>query len=90
MRAVLRHWPIAQRAMIFVLMAWVTGAAAAASRYTVILDPPSFGADEASELTITVTGDEDATPIIPHVPGLIITLDLKGTLCHTLADAAKG
>jgi tetratricopeptide (TPR) repeat protein len=24
------------------------------------------------------------------VPGLIITLDLKGTLCHTLADAAKG
>jgi hypothetical protein len=71
----MRHWRMAQRAIIFVLLAWVAGTAGAASRYSVVLDPPSFGVDEASELTITVTGDEDAAPIIPHVPGLIINPD---------------
>ena len=28
-----------------------------------------------AELTITVSGDEDAAPIIPHVPGLVINPD---------------
>ncbi len=35
----------------------------------------TFGVDAASELTITITGDEDAAPIIPHVPGLVINPD---------------
>ncbi len=43
--------------------------------YSVTLDPPTFGIDEASELTVTITGDEDAVPIIPRVPGLVINPD---------------
>jgi hypothetical protein len=58
--------------MVFALLALFAAPAGAASRYSVTLDPPSFGVDEASELTITVSGDEDAAPIIPHVPGLVI------------------
>jgi len=68
------HWRIARLAVIFVLLALAAGGRAA-SRYSVTLDPPGFGVDEASELTITVTGDEDAAPIIPHVPGLVINPD---------------
>ncbi len=75
MRAALRYWRMTQLAMISAVLALVAAPAGAASRYTVTLDPPSFSVNEASELTITVTGDEDATPIIPHVPGLVINPD---------------
>jgi hypothetical protein len=75
MRALLRHWRMVQQALILALLALLAGQAGAASRYSVRLDPPSFGVDEAAELTITVTGDEDAAPIIPHVPGLVINPD---------------
>jgi hypothetical protein len=69
------YWRIARLAVTCVLLACAAGQAGAASRYSVTLDPPRFGVDEASELTITVTGDEDAAPIIPHVPGLVINPD---------------
>src|SRR5665213_20699 len=75
MSPAMRHWRIARLAMIFAVLALVAGQAGAASRYSVTLDPPTFGVDEAAELTITVSGDEDATPIIPHVPGLVINPD---------------
>lgn len=75
MKPLLRHGRLAQLAMILAMLALVVVQARAASRYSVILDPPSFGVDEASELTITVKGDEDAAPIIPHVPGLVINPD---------------
>ena len=68
-------WRTVQRAVLFALLALAAAQAGAASRYSVTLDPRSFGVDEAAELTITVTGDEDATPIIPHVPGLVINPD---------------
>lgn len=76
----------AMRRRALVCMTWLVGAlalgvgpAGAASRLTVTLDPPSFSIDEASELTITVTGDEDAVPIIPRVPGLVINPDGQST-----------
>jgi hypothetical protein len=69
------HWRIARLALICVLLALTARQAGAASRYSVTLDPPRFGVDEASQLIITVTGDEDAAPIIPHVPGLVINPD---------------
>src|SRR5580698_6546894 len=75
MRAAMQNWRLAQLAMLFAVLVLVAGRVVAASRYSVTLDPRSFGVDEASELTITVTGDEDAAPIIPHVPGLIINPD---------------
>lgn len=71
----MRHGRIALRVMALAAWALLAGHAGAAARYSVTLDPPSFGVDEAAELTITVTGDEDAAPIIPHVPGLIINPD---------------
>ncbi|HEY6455416.1 MAG TPA: BatD family protein [Steroidobacteraceae bacterium] len=71
----MRHWRMAQLAMVFALLAVIAAQVQAASRYSVTLEPPSFGVDEASELTITVTGDEDAAPIVPHVPGLVINPD---------------
>jgi hypothetical protein len=75
MRLTMRNWRIARLAVTFVLSTLAAAQAGAASRYSVTLDPPRFGVDEASELTITVTGDEDAAPIIPHVPGLVINPD---------------
>ena len=75
MRAMRQPGRFNQLAMILAMLALVAVQARAASHYSVILDPPSFGVDEASELTITVRGDEDAAPIIPHVPGLAINAD---------------
>src|ERR1700722_19596830 len=72
MRAAMRNWRRARLAMIFAVLALIAGAAQAASRYSVTLEPTIFGVDEAAQLTITITGDEDAAPIIPHVPGLVI------------------
>jgi BatD DUF11 like domain len=71
----MRHGRITQLAMIFALWALVAAAVQAASHYSVTLQPPNFAVDEAAELTITVTGDEDAAPIIPHVRGLVINPD---------------
>src|SRR5580698_6798616 len=75
MRAAMQNWRLAQLAMLFAVLVLVVGQAGAASRYSVTVDPRSFGVDEAAELTITVSGDEDAAPIIPHVPGLVINPD---------------
>jgi hypothetical protein len=61
------------------LSALGAGPAGAASRYSVTLDPASFSMDESAELTITITGDEDAAPIIPRVPGLVINPDGQST-----------
>ena len=61
------------------LSALAAGQVGAASRYSVTLDPPSFSMDESAELTITITGDEDAAPIIPRVPGLVINPDGQST-----------
>src|ERR1700759_5751012 len=58
-------------ALLIALLAVAAGPAAAASRVTVTLDPPSFALDQSAELTITLTGDEDAAPIMPRVPGLV-------------------
>src|SRR5580658_10579150 len=75
MRAAMQNWRLAQLAMLFAVLVLVAARVMAASRYSVTLDPRSFGVDEASELTITATGDEDAVPIIPRVPGLVINPD---------------
>jgi hypothetical protein len=75
MSAAMRQWRMAQLAMVFAVLALIAGQAVAASQYSVTLDPPNFGVDEAAELTITIKGDEDAAPLIPHVPGLIINPD---------------
>jgi BatD DUF11 like domain len=53
--------------------------ARAANRVSITLDPPDFAVDESSELTITVSGDEDAVPMIPRVPGLVINPDGQST-----------
>ena len=66
MKAAMR-WP-----KLLVLLLLATGPVAAASRFTVTVDPPNFALDDSAQMTITVTGDEDAAPIIPRVPGLII------------------
>lgn len=57
---------------LFALLALTAHPATAASRVSVTLDPPSFAVDESAVLTITVTGDEDAAPVMPRVPGLVI------------------
>ncbi len=61
--------------LLLVLLALGAGPAAAASRLSVTVDPPDFPLTGSAELTITVSGDEDATPIMPRVPGLIINPD---------------
>jgi hypothetical protein len=61
--------------VVATLIGWLALAAGpvdAASRFTVTIDPANFDLNESAELTITATGDEDAVPIIPHVPGLVI------------------
>ncbi len=68
------------RIMLLVgLLALGAGPVAAASRFSVTLDPPAFSVTGSAELTVTVTGDEDAAPIIPRVPGLVINPDGQST-----------
>jgi BatD DUF11 like domain len=69
----------ALRVIALVLSVFGAGQVGAASRYSVTLDPPSFSIDESSELTITISGDEDAAPIMPRVPGLVINPDGQST-----------
>ena len=64
---------------ILALLAAGAGPLAAANRVTVTIDPATFSMDESSELTITVSGDEDAAPIMPRVPGLVINPDGQST-----------
>jgi hypothetical protein len=61
----------------------------AASRFSVTLDPPNFSLDESAELTITATGDEDAVPIIPHVPGLVINPDGQSSSIQQINGAVR-
>src|SRR5260221_13626361 len=63
---------LARVAVLFGLLALGAGPVGAASRLSVTLDPPTFPVNESAQLTITVTGDEDAAPLIPRVPGLVI------------------
>jgi hypothetical protein len=65
--------------LFITLLALGAEQAGAANRYSVTLDPPSFAVDESSELTVTISGDEDAVPIIPRVPGLVINPDGQST-----------
>jgi len=64
-----------RRSALLALGLYLAGAALpapAASRFTATIDPPDFNVNESAELTITATGDEDAVPLIPRVPGLVI------------------
>ena len=75
MRSAVRHWTLGCVAALLGLLALSAAPAVAASRVTVTLDPPDFSVTESAELTITVSGDEDAVPLIPRVSGLIINPD---------------
>ena len=65
--------------IVLALCAFGARPVGAASRYSVTLDPPTFSIDESSELTVTISGDEDAAPIMPRVPGLVINPDGQST-----------
>jgi hypothetical protein len=71
------------------LLALAAGPLLAASRVTVTLDPPDFGVDESAELTVTISGDEDAVPIIPHVPGLVINPDGQSSSIQQVNGAVR-
>lgn len=58
--------------VLLMLLGLDSGLASAAQRFSVTVDPPTFPVSESAELTVTITGDEDAIPIIPQVPGLVI------------------
>ncbi|HTY94715.1 MAG TPA: BatD family protein [Steroidobacteraceae bacterium] len=59
----------------------------ASSRVTMTLDPPTFDVGEASQLTIVISGDEDAVPIIPHVSGLVINPEGQSTSIQQINGA---
>ncbi len=77
------------------LMALIAGLAvsagpvAAASRFSVTIDPQNFDLNGSAELTITATGDEDAVPIIPHVPGLVINPDGQSSSVQQINGAVR-
>ncbi len=75
MKSAVRHWTLRGVVALVALLALSAAPAVAASHVTVTLDPPNFSVTESAELTITVSGDEDAAPLIPRVPGLIINPD---------------
>lgn len=70
---------LARLGVLFGLLALGAGPVAAASRLSVTVDPPSFSVNESAQLTITVSGDEDAAPLIPRVPGLVINPEGQST-----------
>ncbi|HTV80244.1 MAG TPA: BatD family protein [Steroidobacteraceae bacterium] len=76
-------------ALLASLLALGPVAASAAGRVTVTLDPSTFSLDESSELTVTITGDEDAAPIIPRVPGLVINPDGQSTSIRNMNGAVS-
>ncbi|MGC1457409.1 MAG: BatD family protein [Steroidobacteraceae bacterium] len=61
----------------------------AASRFSVTIDPLNFDVNESAVLTITATGDEDAAPIIPHVPGLVINPDGQSSSIEQINGAVR-
>jgi hypothetical protein len=69
------------------LLALGAGPLEAASRLSATLDPASVPVTGSAELTVTVSGDEDAVPIIPHVPGLVINPDGQSTSIHQVNGA---
>jgi len=87
MKSAVRHWALRSVAALVGLLALSTGSAVAASHVTVTLDPPTFSVAESAELTITVSGDEDAAPLIPHVSGLIINPDGQSSQVRQLNGA---
>ena len=70
---------LARMAVCFGLLALGAGPVDAASRLSVTVDPPTFSVNESAQLTITVSGDEDAAPLIPRVPGLVINPEGQST-----------
>jgi hypothetical protein len=70
---------LARMAILFGLLALGAGPVGAASRLSVTVDPPTFSVNESAQLTITVSGDEDAAPLIPRVPGLVINPEGQST-----------
>ncbi len=77
---------------IAALIGWLAMGAqpvGAASRFSVTIDPPNFDVNEAAELTITATGDEDAVPIIPRVPGLVINPDGQSSSIQQINGAVR-
>jgi hypothetical protein len=73
-------------------MGWLAvgaGPVGAASRFSVTIDPPTFDVNESAELTITATGDEDAVPIIPRVPGLVINPDGQSSSIQQINGAVR-
>src|SRR5665213_1805357 len=87
MKSAVRHWALRSVAALVGLLALSTGSAVAASHVTVTLDPPTCSVAESAELTITVSGDEDAAPLIPHVSGLIINPDGQSSQVRQLNGA---
>lgn len=71
------------------LLALIAAPVGAATRFSVTLDPPSFAVDQSAELTITATGDEDAAPIIPRVPGLVINPDGQSSSIQQINGAVR-
>jgi hypothetical protein len=82
-----RLWMLAST--LCALVALAAGPVLAASRVTVTLDPPDFGVDESAELTVTISGDEDAVPIIPRVPGLVINPDGQSSSIQQINGAVR-
>jgi hypothetical protein len=70
-------------------VALAAGPVRAATRFSVTIDPPNFDVNESAELTITATGDEDAVPIIPHVPGLVINPDGQSSSIQQINGAVR-
>jgi BatD DUF11 like domain len=89
MKALQRHRSWACIATLIGCLALTAGPVGAASRFTVTIDPPNFDVNESAELTITATGDEDAVPIIPHVPGLVINPDGQSSSVQQINGAVR-
>jgi BatD DUF11 like domain len=84
-----RLWMWASILILGGLLALSAGVAVAASRVTATLDPPDFAVDASAELTITISGDEDAAPLIPHVPGLVINPDGQSSSVQQINGAVR-
>jgi BatD DUF11 like domain len=89
MRALRRHSSWACLAALSTWLALAAGPVGAASRFSVTIDPANFDVNESAELTITATGDEDAVPLIPHVPGLVINPDGQSSSIQQINGAVR-
>ncbi|HEV2700602.1 MAG TPA: BatD family protein [Steroidobacteraceae bacterium] len=89
MQATTHFRAVARRAILIAWLAWGAGPVGAATRFTVTLDPPNFDVNDSAELTITATGDEDAVPIIPRVPGLVINPEGQSSSIQQVNGAVR-